>query len=276
MSMTSILRGDVVRILVLAWALFGTRITLVAFSQSTDSNASDYVTIKLKDGRALEGLVLLEDDQQITIDAQFANGTITRKDQVSKSDIASISHLSAVDRDQRLATVAYHDLGKYQLDPQNSYPLSYYDSAINQGFLPFLQQYPHVMETAVISNRLTEWQAERDKVASGQVKYHGQWMPAAEADKLTETERTQQIIQDVRALMGTRPIRGCHRTACAVLQCRPAVGAGCRKPASTGRCVSVVDQQPRNRAGTTHQGPRSDQGQGRPPFGDTVTSPGQL
>jgi hypothetical protein len=201
MSMTSILRGDVVRILVLAWALFGTRITLVAFSQSTDSNASDYVTIKLKDGRALEGLVLLEDDQQITIDAQFANGTITRKDQVSKSDIASISHLSAVDRDQRLATVAYHDLGKYQLDPQNSYPLSYYDSAINQGFLPFLQQYPHVMETAVISNRLTEWQAERDKVASGQVKYHGQWMPAAEADKLTETERTQQIIQDARALM---------------------------------------------------------------------------
>jgi hypothetical protein len=122
MPMTSILRGNVVRILISVLALFGTRVASVAFSQTTDSNVSDYVTIKLKDGRALEGPVLLEDNQRITIEAQFANGTITRKDRVDKSDIASISHLGAVDRNQRLATIAYHDLGKYQLDPQNSYP----------------------------------------------------------------------------------------------------------------------------------------------------------
>jgi chaperonin cofactor prefoldin len=201
MSMTSILRGNVVRILILALALFGTCIALVAFSQTTDSNTSDYVTIKLKDGRVLEGPVLLEDDQQITIEAQFANGTITRKYQIDKNDIASISHLSAVDRDQRLATVAYHDLGKYQLDPKNSYPLSYYDSAITDGFRRFLTQYPRALEAATVTNRLAEWQEERDKVVSGQVKYHGQWMPAAEATKLAETERTQQIVQDARALM---------------------------------------------------------------------------
>jgi hypothetical protein len=190
-----------VRILALAVALLSVRFASVSFSQTTNFPANDYVTIKLKDGSVLEGPVLLEDDRQITIEAQYANGTISRKDQVDKNDIASISHLSAVDRDQRLATMAYHDLGKYQLDPQSSFLLSYYDTAISQGFLPFLQQYPHVMETAIISNRLAEWQAERSQVASGQVKYHGQWMTAAEATKLAETERTQQIIQDARALM---------------------------------------------------------------------------
>ncbi len=201
MPMTSILRGNVVRILISVLALFGMRVASVAFGQTTDSNVSDYVTIKLKDGRALEGPVLLEDNQRITIEAQFANGTITRKDRVDKSDIASISHLGAVDRNQRLATIAYHDLGKYQLDPQNSYPLSYYDSAIDDGFRHFLTQYPRTLEAAAVTNRLAEWQEERDKVALGQVRYHGQWMTAAEVNKLAEIEHTQRIIQDARALM---------------------------------------------------------------------------
>jgi hypothetical protein len=199
--MTSFPRGSAVRILVLALALFGPHLASAAFAQTGDSNVSDYVTIKLKDGSVLEGPVLLEDDQQITIESQFANGTITRKDQVDKGDIASISHLSVVDRDQRLATIALHNLGKYQLDPQNSYPLSYYDSAINDGFRPFLTQYPRALEAITVTNRLAEWQEERDKVASGQVKYRGEWMTTAEASKLAETERTQQIIQDARSLM---------------------------------------------------------------------------
>jgi hypothetical protein len=201
MHMTSFRRGRVVRVLILALTLYSARIATEAFGQTANSNNIDFITIKLKDGRVLEGPVVVESDQQITIEAQFANGTITRKYQVDKSDIATISHLSPVDRDQRLATVAYHDLGKYHLDPQNSYPLSYYDTAINQGFLPFLQQYPRVMETTAVTNRLAEWQEERDKVASGQVKYHGRWMSAAEASKLAEAERTQQIISDARALM---------------------------------------------------------------------------
>jgi hypothetical protein len=194
-------RSDFVRILFLALAFLGAYGALIVFGQTTGSNNVDFVTIRLKDGRVLEGPVLIENETQITIEAQFANGTITRKYQIDRNDIAAISHLSATDRDQRLATVAYHDLGKYQLDPLSSHSLSYYDTAINQGFLPFLQQYPHALETAMVTNRLAEWQEERDKVASGQVKYHGHWMSPADASKLAETERTEQIIQDVRALI---------------------------------------------------------------------------
>ncbi|MGA2604343.1 MAG: hypothetical protein ABSG14_08955 [Verrucomicrobiia bacterium] len=199
--MRPIPRGRIVRILILALALVGSRFVSVALGQTTDPTVDDYVTIKLKDGRVLEGPVLLEDNQQIIIEAQYANGTITHKAQVDKNDIASLLHLSATDRDQRLATIAYHDLGKYQLDPQSSFPLSHYDTAINEGFLPFLQQFPHARETATISNRLADWQAEQSLVASGQVKYHGHWMTAAEADKLEQIERTRQVIQDARALM---------------------------------------------------------------------------
>jgi len=194
-------RGRIVRILILASVLVGTRFVSVALSQTNDSTAIDYVTIKLNDGSVLEGPVLLEDYQQITIEAQYASGTITHKARIDKSDIASLSHLSAAERDQRLATVAYHSLGKYELDPQRSFSLSYYDTAINQGFLPFLSQYPNVMETATVSNRLADWQVERNLVALGQVKYHGHWMTAAEADKLEQTEQDRQVIQDARALM---------------------------------------------------------------------------
>lgn len=274
--MISFLRGNVVRILILALALFGTCIASVAFSQTTDSNISDYVTIKLKDGRVLEGPVLFEDDQRITIEAQFANGTITRKDQINKSDIASTSHLSPGDRDQRLATIASHDLGKYQLDPQNSYPLSYYDSAINDGFRRFLTLYPRALEATTITNRLAEWQEERDKVASGQVKYHGQWMPAAEANKLAETERTRQIIQDARALMAQGQFEAATEKLAPYYNAAQPSPLVVESRASAGRCVSLVDQHPRNHAGTTHQRPRSNQGQGHPPFRNTITSPIQL
>jgi hypothetical protein len=199
--MRLILRGRIVRILILASVLVGARIVSVGLSQTNDPTAIDYVTIKLKDGRLLEGQVLLEDNQQITIEAQYASGTITHKIQLDKTDIVSLSHLGAAERDQRLATVAYHDLGKYHLDPQSSFSLPYYDTAINRGFLPFLSQYPHVMETATVSNRLADWQAERNLVASGQVKYQGHWMTPAEADKLEQTAQAKQVIQDARVLM---------------------------------------------------------------------------
>lgn len=199
--MTPIPRGRIVWILTLVVAFSGLRFPFIALSQTIDSAVSNYVTIKLNDGRTLEGPVLLEDDEQITIESQFANGTITRKDRLNKSDIASITRLSLVDRDQRLATIAYHALGKYQLDPQDSYPLSYYDSVIDDGFRHFLTLYPRAVEAAAVTNRLAEWQDERDKVAAGQIKYHGQWMTAAAAGKLAETERARQIIEDARALM---------------------------------------------------------------------------
>jgi hypothetical protein len=199
--MRSIPCGRIVRILISALALVGSSFVFVGFSQTNDSAAGDYVTIKLRDGRVLEGQVLLEDNQQITLEAQYANGTITQRVRVDKNDIASLSHMEAAERDQRLATIAYHGLAKYQLDSQSSFPPSQYDTAINEGFLPFLRQYPHVMETTTVSNRLADWEAERNLVASGQVKYHGHWMTAAEADQLEQSERARQVIQDARALM---------------------------------------------------------------------------
>ncbi|HTS17652.1 MAG TPA: hypothetical protein VMP11_08775 [Verrucomicrobiae bacterium] len=197
--MKSIPCGRVVWILLCILVLPGS--IDLSTAQMSDSVAVDYVSIRLKDGTVLEGPVLLEDDGQITVEAQAASGTIIHKERVEKSNIASLSHLSPADRDQRLATIAYHGLAKYQLDSQSSLPPAYYDLAINEGFLPFLQKYPQAMESATVSNRLAEWKSERSMVASGQIKYRGKWMTTDEADKLTASERAQQVIQDARALM---------------------------------------------------------------------------
>jgi hypothetical protein len=199
--MKTILRCGVLLIFLAVLGLSGAGFIPVVFGQAGGSNDGGYVTIKLKDGALREGPILAEDDQKITIDAQFANGTITRKDTIRKVDIEIIARLDESERAQRLATMAYHGLGQYQLDPQNTSPLSYYDKVLNEIFKPFLTRYPNTAEANLLTNRITEWQAERDKVASGQAKRHGQWMAAAEAEKLEQTERVQQVLQETQALV---------------------------------------------------------------------------
>ena len=199
--MKTILRCGVLPIFLVVLGLSGAGFIPVVFGQAGGSNDGGYVTIKLKDGALREGTVLAEDDQKIIIDAQFANGTITRKDTIQKVNIAVIVRLNESERTQRLATMAYHNLGQYQLDPQNTYPLSYYDKVMNEVFKHFLKQYPNTAEANLLINRIAEWQAERDKVASGQAKRHGQWMAATEAEKLAQTERMQQVLQETQALV---------------------------------------------------------------------------
>ena len=173
----------------------------VALAQSSNTNLSNYVILKLKDHTTLEGPVLSENDGQIVITSQFGGGTITRKDTIVKEDIDSITRLTQSERRIHLAPWAYRTLEKYQLDPQNSYPLTYYNKIIDQYFKPFLTEYPDTMEAGSLTTRLADWQSERDKVASDQAKFRGQWMTVTEAKKHAETERMQQILQRAKAFM---------------------------------------------------------------------------
>ncbi len=194
--MKTIRRRVFFHILLLLLSLVG-----VALAQSNNTNLSNYVILKLKDHTTLEGPVLSENDGQIVITSQFGGGTITRKDTIVKDDIDSITRLTEAERQKHLAPWAYKSLDKYQLDPQTSYPLAYYDKIIDQYFKPFLTDYPNTVEAGSLTSRLADWQAERDKVASDQAKYRGQWMTVAEAEKHAQHERMQQILQRAKALM---------------------------------------------------------------------------
>jgi hypothetical protein len=199
--MKTIPRGEIFRILLVVLALVGATLVPVALSQVNNTNLSNYVILKLKDHRVLEGPVLKDDDEQITIVSQFGSGTITRNDTIKKTDIETFSYLTEGERLQHLAPWAYRSLDKYQLDPQNSYPLSYYNNVVNEYFKPFLAKYAGTTEANKLTNRLADWQAERDKVAADQARLHGKWMTVAEARALSEREHTQQILERAKTFI---------------------------------------------------------------------------
>jgi hypothetical protein len=150
-------------------------------------------TIRLKSGTVLEGTILAEDDQQITIEVQLAGGTITQREIVNKSDVVEITRLTEEEK-------AYRQIQRIQLDPNSSFPLAQYDSVINEVLRPFLTRYPDSPHSDEIKAKLAEWEAERQRVAGGKAKYRGQWMEATEAARLAQQDRTRWLLQQSRAL----------------------------------------------------------------------------
>jgi hypothetical protein len=199
--MKTIPRGEIFRILLLLLAWVGGPFATPVLGQGNGTNLTNYAILRLKDHTALEGPVLAEDEKQLTLLSQFGSGTITRKDIIKKADIETLSYLTEGERLQHLAPWAYRALDKYQLDPQYSYPLSYYDKVINEYFKPFLAKYPGTPEVDKVITRLADWRVERGKVAEDQAKFRGQWMTAAEAGTRAEKERTQQILQRAKSFI---------------------------------------------------------------------------
>ena len=113
---------------------------------------------------------------------------------------------------QHLAPWAYRALDKYQLDPQNSYPLTYYNNVINEYFKPFLEKYTGTTEASKLTSRLADWQAERDKVAADQARLHGKWMTTSEAKALAEKEHTQQILERAKTFIAQGRYQGATDT----------------------------------------------------------------
>lgn len=135
-------------------------------------------TVKLNDGTVLDGDIISENETQLTMEVQFASGTITRKETVTKTDVAQIIRLTPEQKAERARERAFKKLEAYQLDSATSFPLSYYDHVINNVLRQFLIQYPDSSHTKAVQDKLSQWLAERDEVASGQAKYKGQWMRA--------------------------------------------------------------------------------------------------
>ncbi len=152
-------------------------------------------TVKLNDGTVLEGDILSENETQLTINAEFASGTITEKQTVNKSDIApnGITRLTDEQKAAREMERDYQKLQHYQLDPANTFTLSQYDKAINDVFHPFLVQYTNSPYIAQVQDKIAQWQTERDEVASGKARYKGQWMSAESAAALFEHDHIQHL-----------------------------------------------------------------------------------
>jgi len=158
-------------------------------------------TVKLKNGDVIEGTLIAEDDQQVTLEVRLAGGTITSKRVYKKSEIAEIVRPTAEQKAQAEIQAAYEAARKNQLDPSSSFPLTQYDKVISEEFAPFLAKYPTSSHVAEILKLSDEWQKERDQVAAGKGKARGQWMSATEAAALISQDRAQYFLQQGQSLL---------------------------------------------------------------------------
>ena len=158
-------------------------------------------TVTLKDGTVLEGDITAEDSATLSIYLEFSGGTITQTRQISKSEIARIVRWTPKQKAERQTTRDYEKLQKYQLSPQDSYEVEYYNQIINDVFRAFLTEHPVSPYTSNVTERIVEWKAERDLVAAGNVKFRGRWSPAAEVAPLIESARGHQLLQQAHTLI---------------------------------------------------------------------------
>ena len=172
---------------------------LMAFALAAVSARADRVT--LKDGTVLDGEITAEDDSSLSIYLEFAHATITETRHIDKADIARIVRSTPEQRAAEQTKRDYEALEKYQLNPNASYRLDYYDEVISKVFRKFLAQHPGSVYESNVTERIAHWVAERNLVAAGTMKFHGRWLPAAEGARLAQQERGQQLLQQSRWLI---------------------------------------------------------------------------
>jgi hypothetical protein len=172
---------------------------LLAFALAIVCARADTVT--LKDGTVLEGEIRAEDDATLSIYLEFAHGTITETRQIHKTDIAKVVRLTPEQRAAWQAKRDYEGIEKYQLNASVSYRLEYYDQVVRDVFHKFLANHPDSVYASNVTARIVQWEAERDQVAGGKMKFHGQWLPAEEGARLAEHERGQQLLAQSRTLI---------------------------------------------------------------------------
>jgi len=158
-------------------------------------------TIRLKNGAVVEGTIVSEDDTQVTVEMDYASRTITMRQTVRRADIAEIIRLTKEEKAQRAMEKAFDQVQEYQLDPNTSEPLSYYDHVINDVFRPFLRLYPNSPHEQEVNKKIEAWTAERDKVASGLARLGNEWMPKDEAERRVELSRAQRLLDQGRAAL---------------------------------------------------------------------------
>lgn len=154
-------------------------------------------TLKLKDGTTVRGNLVAETDTEYVLERSLAGGTIKTKSTYRKSDVAEVVRSTPEEKAAEAMKEAYEATKRYQLDPATNYARDYYERVLEGVFRKFLADHPDSPFAGELRQRLAAWEAERDKVAAGQIKRNGQWLSAAE---LAANAATQSLAQAQNAL----------------------------------------------------------------------------
>jgi hypothetical protein len=153
-------------------------------------------TVRLKNGTQYEGTIQSETDSNIEIEVANPAGTIFHSIELNKADVAEAARTTPEQRAVMEMENSYKQTLKYQLDPQYSQPLPYYNQIISNVFNQYLNKYPGSPHEKDMAERIASWTEEREKVASGLGRVGTEWLPAAEVAKRTEVTRVMAAIEN--------------------------------------------------------------------------------
>jgi hypothetical protein len=158
-------------------------------------------TIKFKDGTSWTGDIIRQNDNEIVMSVELSGGAISTQRTANRADVAEIILSTPEEKLLTAAERAYRHAVKFQLDPQTSYAKDYYDRVISGAFDKFLSTYTNTAHAAEIESLRSKWVEDRERVAIGQVKYHGAWKPVEEVRAQIESEQSQNAFTQARSLM---------------------------------------------------------------------------
>lgn len=127
-------------------------------------------TIKLKSGEVVEGKILHARPDGIMIEVQFSP-TITEQRLISRKDIAATSLVSPDE-------TAFAEISRLK-PPETASDPAIYDQVLTGTLRPFLKKFPSSARAADVKTLIGVFEAERKRVAAGDVKISGTWYDAA-------------------------------------------------------------------------------------------------
>ena len=179
-------------------------------------------TIKLKDGTVLEGEILSETPTNLSVEVVLAGGRIISTEVLALTNIAGIVRLTPAEKRARLMQREFARMQAYALNSNTSFAVDYYDRVITDIFRRFLNEYPGSPHAAEVTERLTQWQAERDRVASGLTKFGGDWLNRAAFEQASRAEQTSGLFREAEQCFKQKNWADAARKYSAVL----ALGSG--------------------------------------------------
>jgi len=159
-------------------------------------------TVTLKDGTVIDGTIVNQDSETVTIKMTHSGGVITQTKQIAKSDIAEIKVLTDEERAAQAEENEWGALQTLRVDPVQSHRLDIYDRVIAR-FQAFQARYPNSAHRQEVADMMIPWQDERKQVAEGLIKHNGEWMSATELQQQASDAEAQQMIDDARTMFSS-------------------------------------------------------------------------
>ena len=178
-------------------------LSVVSLALITPATLSRAETVTLSTGETVEGKILSETNEQITIEAKVS-ASITDERVIPKKDILKIQKT-----DPEIG--AFNAIKNIKLNPQSSLRIETYArdiAALNN----YLASFPSGTHSTEAKATLDSFKEEQERVSKGEVKFLGKWLSSSDAEKRQiqiqgwqsyDLMRSQAVAQDFSGALNT-------------------------------------------------------------------------